>query len=128
MRTELRRIIPSIMHTPRVMPRRTRDVLTWSATEKPSSSSETEDLLYCVRIYHRLRWYCIINRSFSTNEGHLQVGLKTEVHTAAEPECESAMLTTTHEPLNPKPDVYHTTSVQHGANKPRVVGYDTATS
>ena len=56
------------------------------------------------------------------------MGLKTEVHTAAGPERESAMLTTTHEPLNPKPDVYHTTDVQHGAMKLRLASYDTATS
>ena len=56
------------------------------------------------------------------------MGLKTEVHTAAGSERESAMLTTTHEPLNPKPDVYHTTSVQHGAMKLRLASYDTATS
>ena len=97
-------------------------------SRKPSSSSQTEHLIYCARIYHRWHWYSIINRSFSTNEGHLQVGLKTEVHTAAGSERGSAMLTTTHEPLNPKPDVYHTTSVQHGALKLRLASYDTATS
>ena len=87
---------------------------------KTSSSSQTEHLLYCARIYYRWHWYSIINRSFSTNEGHLQVGLKTEVHTAAGSERGSAVLTTTHEALNTKPHIYHTTSVQHG--------YDIATS
>ena len=95
---------------------------------KTSSSSQTEDLIYRVRIYHRLHWYSIINRSFATNEDHLEVDLKTEVHTAAGSECGSAMLTTTHEPLNPKPDVYHTTSVQHGGMKLRLASYDTAMS
>ena len=54
--------------------------------------------------------------------------LKTEVHTAAGTERGSAILTNTDETLNHKPDVYHTTSVQHGAMKLRLAGYDTATS
>ena len=54
--------------------------------------------------------------------------LKTEVHTAAGSERGSAILTTTHEALNTKPYIYHTTSVQHGATKLRLTGYDIATS
>ena len=81
-----------------------------------------------MRIYHRLRWYSIINRSFATNEDHLEVDLKTEVHTAAGSERGSAILTNTDDTLNHKPDVYHTTSVQHGAMKLRLTGYDIATS
>ena len=54
--------------------------------------------------------------------------LKTEVHTAAGSERGSAILTNTHETLNHKPDVYHTTSVQHGAMKLRLASYDSATS
>ena len=54
--------------------------------------------------------------------------LKTEVHTAAGSERGSAILTNTDETLNHKPDVYHTTSVQHGAMKLRLASYDSATS
>ena len=73
-------------------------------------------------------WYSIINRSFATKEDHLEVDLKTEVHTAAVSERGSAILTNTDETLNRKPDVYHSTSVQHGAMKLRLASYDSATS
>ena len=53
--------------------------------------------------------------------------LKTEIHTAAGTERGSELMANTDETLNHKPDVYHTTSVQHAAMKLRLASYDTAT-